>query len=296
MRREELVRRNVEAKKRVSEYRRQKKSLHNPHSKEFHQYKNSWPYFGLVDVSVEGLEVTMFSANDDLIAMTYFWNGDSSFEPMSLKMWVKKSNRAECILDVGAHSGVYSLISAACAKINGSQKKTIIHAFEPVRRTYSRLIMNVRMNQFHPMIECHNCGISSENKEVKIKQFRGENILGAGASIADKNIPIIEETEIVSIIKLDDFVASNKAKPDLIKIDIEGEEINGLKGMLNTIELFRPEIFIEVTAETISYVVKTLFEYDYCINIIDDSSMKLIEIKHKDISINSYKNLLCSPK
>lgn len=51
----------------------------------------------------------------------------------------------------------------------------------------------------------------------------------------------------VSTIAIDDFVQSNAIKKiDLIKMDIEGAELNALKGAENTINKFKPKLVISV--------------------------------------------------
>ena len=47
-------------------------------------------------------------------------------------------------------------------------------------------------------------------------------------------------------ISLDRFVKKNKLKPDLIKIDAEGSEIFILKGAINILKNYKPDIFLSV--------------------------------------------------
>jgi hypothetical protein len=46
--------------------------------------------------------------------------------------------------------------------------------------------------------------------------------------------------------RLDDFVASGGPAPQLIKVDVEGAELEVLKGAIEIIRTFRPVLIVEV--------------------------------------------------
>jgi len=70
-----------------------------------------------------------------------------------------------------------------------------------------------------------------------------DGLLRAGADTA------IEE---ISITALDEEIPRNALPaPDLIKIDTEGWEIEALRGSRNTLESYKPALFLEMHGETI---------------------------------------------
>jgi FkbM family methyltransferase len=252
----------------------------------FHQKKNQFPYFGFVDVAVEGSRFVMFVGNDDLVALTYFWYGASAYERTSLRVWHERARTARCILDIGAFTGVYSLAAAA---VNPEAQ---IFAFEPVRRTYGRLLLNVQANRFTKAIRPVNMGASSGEGTAMIRQFRQENILGNGASILDKGIPTVSADEQINLTAIDAFVAANGIAPDLIKMDVEGAELLALEGMKATLAARRATMLIEVTPATFREVAAVMRRAGYRMQVVDDAGGGLRECPE---TVTAVCNLLVAP-
>ena len=254
----------------------------------FHQHKNRFPYFGFIDVQVEDVEFVMFSGNDDLIAMTYFWYGPSSFERMSLKIWSERCANVGNVYDIGAFSGIYSLVAAA------RTKTAKIWAFEPVRRTYGRLLLNTQSNSFVKQITTVNKAISNAEGKLTIYQFRGENILGNGASLLQKdNIPVTASDETVDTISIDKFREGKPQAIDLVKIDVEGAEIMALQGMEQVLSDYGPDMVIEVTAKTAAEVRALLLRHGYTIQRIEESAMRVVPF---DGNVKGVCNLLAEKR
>ena len=78
--------------------------------------------------------------------------------------------------------------------------------------------------------------------QLQLAQYSG----GASLSVAAPP-PDYKETVSVDLITLDEFLEEKKAAPpSLVKIDVEGAEINVLKGMVNLIEKHKPIIIFEI--------------------------------------------------
>ena len=72
-----------------------------------------------------------------------FWAGlTGGWEKTSLRLWKKLVEDADVIADVGANTGVYSLLSKSL------KPGVRVVAFEPIRRVYQKLENNVRLNNF----------------------------------------------------------------------------------------------------------------------------------------------------
>ena len=70
------------------------------------------PFYGWVQMGERDLYMYL-NGKDDGVALRWFWL--NSFESTSLSIWEKASTLFNTIIDVGAHTGCYSL---AAAKIN----------------------------------------------------------------------------------------------------------------------------------------------------------------------------------
>jgi FkbM family methyltransferase len=233
----------------------------------FHYQKNHFPYFGFVDVVVGDTDFVMFSANDDLVAMTFFWYGPDAYEPASMRLWRERAASARTILDIGAFSGVYALVAA------GTNPDCTVHAMEAARRTYGRLLANTQINRLTHRVHCANLAVSSGRGHETFMRFRGENILGIGDSfLAKENVSAQASEERVETIGLDAFCKERDIEPDLVKIDVEGAELLALDGMPELLAARRDHLLIEVTPKTGPEVALRLSGAGYAVYRIDERS------------------------
>ena len=123
-------------------------------------------------------------------------------------------------LDAGANYGYWSLL-ASSKKFN--KKKAI--ALEPLKSNYNFLYKNKldKKNRFKSL----NLGVGEKKKYTKI--YYSDQNSNVGASIyKDNNKKLISEK--IKIDKIDNILSKRKEKNLVIKIDIEGNEINALNG------------------------------------------------------------------
>src|SRR5450432_2812252 len=77
------------------------------------------------------------------IENSIFWAGlTGEWEASSMKLWIELVKNAEVIFDVGANTGIYSLV----AKSLNQQSK--VYAFEPVKRIFQKLQYNQDLNNY----------------------------------------------------------------------------------------------------------------------------------------------------
>ena len=101
------------------------------------------PFYGFVDVSLPGGgSFIMINLNDCAVSSKIFWTGQFAYEPGSLSVWRHLSKTSGSIVDCGAYTGIYSLVSAA---VNNA---SMIYAFEPVSFIRARLSKNAIINKF----------------------------------------------------------------------------------------------------------------------------------------------------
>jgi FkbM family methyltransferase len=259
-----------------------------PHNENFHQHKNQYSYFGFIQIEIDNCTpFVMFSCNDDLVAMTYYWYGADSYERKSVSEWVSRSIDSQVILDVGSFTGLYSLAAIASKK---SLENVKVYAFEPTKRVHSRLLMNIQTNKLRNVIEPVNLAVSNCVEQVRFLQYRGDYILGTGASFIDKGIESTSDEEIVDTISIDEFIEQKKIKPQLIKIDVEQAEVLALEGMRQTLSDCSPTILIEVAPKTIEQSVSILTDHGYQLSVINEENQALVNIN--DAPHNKVQNIL----
>ena len=123
-------------------------------------------------------------------------------------------------------------------------------------------------------VEVRKVGVGSRHET---RRMVGSPLMPGGASVDGKTVEellragvrtVVEE---ISIVTLDEEIPqASLPAPDFIKIDIEGWEIEALRGARNTLELHKPTLFLEMHGETlrekrrkVAEIVAFLWEIDY---------------------------------
>jgi FkbM family methyltransferase len=147
-------------------------------------------------------------------------------------------------IDIGANIGYFSLLAAKAAP------ESKIAAFEPVSYLFDALENNIALNNFKN-IQSIKIAIGEKEEDRTIYLSGGDN---AGMSSFHKPENYSGKSEIVKVITLDSwFAGSGLTKVDIIKIDVEGNELYALKGMKEIITRFKPYILLELNPETLAY-------------------------------------------
>ena len=165
------------------------------------------------------------------------------------------------MLDIGAHSGTYT--------INLAENCNNVYAFEPQKMTFYSLCGSVVLSNIRNAT-CINIGLGSE-EQVGKQILNIVSVDGGGSSLHAKTG--ILETEEIEIRTLDSFNIDNIG---FIKIDIEDNEFQALKGAKNTIiKSNYPKILFEMNREN-TELLDYLKSLNYnIINIIDYKNMFL---------------------
>jgi FkbM family methyltransferase len=171
----------------------------------------------------------------DLVGWYVYWG----FSDAPRTRLYSLMNNGDCIFDVGANLGE---VSANAAKLVGPHGRVI--AFEPYPANFDLLAKNVELNGFENLMIV-NKGVGSENGKLKMVVADESN---AGMNRISDN-PVSDEgnTTEVEVVRLDDFVDQIGLEDiDLIKIDVEGFEMNVLRGAETVLSTLRPKLFLEV--------------------------------------------------
>jgi FkbM family methyltransferase len=126
--------------------------------------------------------------------------------------------------DIGANIGIFTL---PAAQIVGEEGRVV--AFEAAPANYNRLLENLELNNL-TNVTTFGLGLSSENTTATL--YRPTNRLGEGGhSLLNTGVPHGGVSTIL-LARLDDLVELwNLPTPDLVKIDVEGAEMDVLTGM-----------------------------------------------------------------
>ena len=123
----------------------------------------------------------------------------------------------DTLIDIGANSGVFSVLAAKV-------KKTSVLAFEPIPQTYERLTSNIQLNRLSDSVICVNKGLSSSGGELSFTTTHdATNHVSSNQEKVDGLIKVLVST-------LDDEVERYSVNPTVLKIDVEGYEYFVLEG------------------------------------------------------------------
>lgn len=138
------------------------------------------------------------------------------------------------IIDAGAFTGDTSIPLSEITKKN-------VYAFEPFRESYDLLVKNIEDNNIKNIIPI-NKSLGDINGERTLF-LAGENIQGItndpNIRKSDKKIKVEETT-------IDRFVSENNLDVGLISIDVEGAELDLLKGAVKTIKNQKPILTVSI--------------------------------------------------
>jgi FkbM family methyltransferase len=162
---------------------------------------------------------------------TVIWPGE--FPEASLIAWAKQLIKGDFV-DIGAHVGTYSLSYAPhCGKV---------YAFEPQRMTFYRLCAGIIMNRC-TNVYAHNVALVGPDSPITM-ELKIISDDGGGSSVM--SLPTNKQplgTERVECRTLDSYELINVG---LIKIDVEGAELEVLKGAKKTLARCHPKLLVEV--------------------------------------------------
>ena len=184
------------------------------------------------------------AGGDDGVALRYFWNGH--YEKFTLSIWSRLASQSKnLVVDIGAHTGVYSLAAQAVGS------KTAV-SFEPHCINFARLLLNLRGNDFET-VNTFMLGCGEANSTDHLAVRTRLDYLSTGGKVGAQdgciNLPI-------SIISLDNFIDIKNHAIDLLKIDVEGYEEKVLAGARLLIQAHKPVIFFECLSDKMGKFVE----------------------------------------
>ena len=177
------------------------------------------------------------------------------------------------VFDIGAHIGICALPISRVIKEGG-----LYYSFEPAEANRKYLVTHLKMNNIDNVIvvsilvgdKCGNC----------VEFYESSSDSGMNSLCQPENKDSIYNKVVKEQITLDSFVAKNGCIPELIKIDVEGAEINVLKGAKSVLREYHPEIIIsvhpkhlEILGHSVDELAKEIRGIGYQIYNVDGSQV-----------------------
>tara|TARA_B100000029_G_scaffold228634_1_gene226295 strand:+ start:1237 stop:2073 length:837 start_codon:yes stop_codon:yes gene_type:complete len=165
------------------------------------------------------------SRNDIFRYTTYFTKEEGTLA------WIRDNAKEGTVfVDIGANVGLYSLYTANAAR------KIRVYAFEPHKFNFATLLENIFLNGLENVIQPISLPLGDKAGLMDLNY----NSMDSGTSMTQlghRQLPGNCEfepklSELVHAVTLDELVASGRvATPDMVKIDVDGNELRILRGM-----------------------------------------------------------------
>jgi len=157
-------------------------------------------------------------------------------EPEEQETLVRYLRSGHVFYDIGANVGFFAILAARLVGTTGK-----VYAFEPFPQSTEAIRKNAALNGFEQIVEVWQ-GAVSDRSGVGRLSIQGECNTFRLADNAEPNRSIT-----VPLYVIDELVVEGKIRPpDLVKIDVEGHEVQVLRGMREAVRRYRPVILCEV--------------------------------------------------
>ena len=171
-----------------------------------------------------------------------------SYEAEEARMFERLVGPGDTVLDLGAHIGFYTLLASHRVGAVGR-----VFAFEPSPVNAWYLRQHARLNRC-ANVEVHEAAVSDRTGSTAFLSGRGS---GTGRIGGHGGLR-------VRTVRLDDFVAEQRLRPAIVKIDVEGAEGLVLEGARELLRTARPTLFLSTHGpEAAEHCRRLLQRFDY---------------------------------
>jgi FkbM family methyltransferase len=188
----------------------------------------------------DGIDFVMLRPDRCVIAKELYW-GDGhrphAEDDLAIELFASLAADANVVVDVGAYTGIFTLVSA---KVNPDVH---VHAFEIVPAVHGMLIENAVRNGVEGRVTGHLAGVGRPGGSITVPEGSG------GSALPDFYSTRLhfEEGSKVELVALDSLVDEIPAGSRvLMKIDVEGSEDEVLEFGQGFLGAFGPDILCEI--------------------------------------------------
>jgi len=221
----------------LTEFKRLRWKFLKPNS---HKSYNIYAKFRLKLINNGDIAAILYQ-NSHLVRFNKGWEYDT------FKYLEENLGLGNVVLDIGANIGVHAMFMANIVGANGT-----VFSFEPNKRIANLFKTNCQLNNVHNVVLTEKAlGSRPGILNLTIPDLTLKDKLGGDAwgYVTEKTSEgkILDKVEVIT---LDSFFEENNILSlDLIKIDIEGAELNCLKGATETLKKYKPKIVFECFEE-----------------------------------------------
>jgi FkbM family methyltransferase len=196
--------------------------------------------------------------------LKYWKTNLNNIDPMLYNVATNFIQKDDVIWDIGANIGLFTFAAIAKAGKNGKclaieadiVMANLVKRSAALNREYTIDILPLAISNYNGLVEFNIAERARATNHLVIAQ--GSNQTGG-----------IRDTYKVPTVTLD-YLLEHYAKPDFLKIDVEGAEKFVLEGATTLMETARPKILVEVGEENEDYITNLFNENKYVMYNADD--------------------------
>lgn len=184
------------------------------------------------------------------IDWSVYYFGAYAVEELACMHAVLAGKPEAVVLDIGANVGHHTLFASTVA--------AAVHAFEPFAPLAARIHEKIRVNQLEN-VTVHPIGLGNANTRIPYSPSSTSNSgTGSFGAASERSLEL-------EVRRGDDYFAgAGIERVDYVKTDVEGFEVEVLKGLAETLRRTRPVCFVEWSQSGRSAVAgPDLFPPDY---------------------------------
>jgi FkbM family methyltransferase len=178
--------------------------------------------------------------NGDLIFVRPTGNDEEVVNEVFAKNIYEKYHRlrdSDNVVDVGANIGCFSL--KACREV-GNKGKVI--SLEPATSNFKLLAMNIAVNRYNRICTMLKVALGSTTGTALLKIYKKG---GANTFLERNDGQKATCYEHVEVRSLDSIISQFRTRVDFLKIDVEGYEMEVLRGSSKILSDYHPVIVLE---------------------------------------------------
>lgn len=149
----------------------------------------------------------------------------------------------DVFIDVGANIGMITLLAS---RLVGDAGQVI--AFEPNPNAAARLSATIEENHISNVV-LHLCALAAQDGEATLSVVTSHSGMGTIADIPKKLLPLVSAVHKVKIVRGADLLTERSRPPAVIKLDVEGYELQALQGLEPVLARHKPLVVTEVIPE-----------------------------------------------
>ena len=176
----------------------------------------------------------------------YYWTG--AYEVPLQEVLARELTPGSIFWDVGAHAGFFTLLGSRLVGDAGR-----VHAFEPMPDNRSRLERAIELNGARN-VTVHAYALAGHSGDAVLYD-RGASTMwtlaGGDGDAAGPPIACRTLDELDGVLDL----------PDVLKIDVEGLEVEVLRGGMSFLERHRPAVLVEIMSDDAAAETRALLPF-----------------------------------